>query len=1146
MKLRNVAAAFTIVLVVILLGLVGAGYWLLATPAGARWSFQQIERFAGQAVQVTDAAGTWSSGITLRELRYRDESREVVLGGVMLAVDVARLPRRELFVERLEIGEMALRLFDEEPVEVPVESAGDLSAPLEIVLARGVVDRLILRGETDTVVEDVELSGLWSGSRISVAKLAASALNFNVEADGALVLTDPIQVSAKVAWATSLDDGTQFIGRGNLDGDLAGLDVSHELLAPFVIATEGRIGLGGQPRLELVSSSDELAYPLAGQTIRLTDATLALVGWLGAYSATWSGNLAGEELLPAQLSGSGSGNADSFQLDDLVLALDRGQAALAGRLDWSDGVAWLADIVLSDIDPAQLLPEWPGSLSGALFVSGSHSDAGIVLDARNIDIGGEVRGQPVLLQGSVFADDGLFRVEGLRLSSGPNYVAVNGTYGERMDLSYAADIQDLSVVDESWAGAIKANGMVNGTVAAPELQIEAAARGLKLPQASARQVTVSGRVKDNDDTSAITATADGVQVGQRLVETVRVRARGVLDAHQVDVNVVSEADTFAALLTGGWQAGQWRGQVAEGEAAFAQWGSWRQAAPAALLLDPEQVRIDRLCASDAVATLCFQGGVDASSLALTGQVENVSLQPLSTMLPEGITVTGTLNADLTLDGSLQMPELSFAAALPNVVLSYSIEDEDEALETSLRDVSLTGSGDLSRVNVDLSLTGARQSNLALTASLSDWQQPAPGVQARLRASVPDVAFLSMLYTEVSDWAGSLEADLAVDGQLTAPDVTGFVRLDNGRATLRRAGITVEDIQLNVQPVGGDRLGLTASARSGAGQIRVDGGVELNAEAGWPLYGSVTGERFAALKLPGIDVIVSPDLTISGARNTIRLSGQVLAPRAIVELKELPEQAIEVSPDVIVHGVSEDPQPEKQPLQFYTDLKLVLGDEVRFSGFGLRTDLDGQLALSSEPQRPMEGQGVVNISDGRFQAYGQNLEIENGTLLFDGPLDDPSLDVTAIRRVDGVKVGVRVRGSGRAPQAAIFSDPAMSEGNALSYLVIGRPLAQATSSDGASLKNSAVAMGLKQALPITDQFGEAVGLDELGLDPDNTDTGSVMAGKQITPDLYVRYSYGLFSRLGALLLRYQLNSRLSLEARSSEDQSMDLIYTRARK
>ena len=120
---------------------------------------------------------------------------------------------------------------------------------------------------------------------------------------------------------------------------------------------------------------------------------------------------------------------------------------------------------------------------------------------------------------------------------------------------------------------------------------------------------------------------------------------------------------------------------------------------------------------------------------------------------------------------------------------------------------------------------------------------------------------------------------------------------------------------------------------------------------------------------------------------------------------------------------------------------------------------------------------------------------------------------------------------------------MAESDALSYLVLGRPLADATRSEGDDLMQSAIALGLRQAMPIASQIGRSMGLDEFGLDTDDTDGGAVMAGKQISRDLYVRYSYGIFNRLGALLLRYELNDRFSLEARSSQDQSLDLMYKR---
>ena len=51
----------------------------------------------------------------------------------------------------------------------------------------------------------------------------------------------------------------------------------------------------------------------------------------------------------------------------------------------------------------------------------------------------------------------------------------------------------------------------------------------------------------------------------------------------------------------------------------------------------------------------------------------------------------------------------------------------------------------------------------------------------------------------------------------------------------------------------------------------------------------------------------------------------------------------------------------------------------------------------------------------------------------------------------------------------------------------------------------------------------------------------MAGKRVTRDLYLEYNYGLFSRIGGLLLDYQLSERLSLQAQSGAANSLELIY-----
>ena len=193
-------------------------------------------------------------------------------------------------------------------------------------------------------------------------------------------------------------------------------------------------------------------------------------------------------------------------------------------------------------------------------------------------------------------------------------------------------------------------------------------------------------------------------------------------------------------------------------------------------------------------------------------------------------------------------------------------------------------------------------------------------------------------------------------------------------------------------------------------------------------------------------------------------------------------------------------------------------------------------------------GAVDVS-GAYMAYGQSLDLERSRLLFTGPLDDPGLDIRAARKIRTLDVvsgevtaGVQLTGTLKQPEAKVFSEPAMSEGDALSYLLIGRPLSSAGESDQEALQTAAIAMGLQQALPAVQRIGTSIGLDELSIDTSDLDAGALMAGKYLGPNVYVRYSYSLFNRIGGLLLRFRFNDRFSIETRSGDQDSIDLLYT----
>jgi translocation and assembly module TamB len=270
-----------------------------------------------------------------------------------------------------------------------------------------------------------------------------------------------------------------------------------------------------------------------------------------------------------------------------------------------------------------------------------------------------------------------------------------------------------------------------------------------------------------------------------------------------------------------------------------------------------------------------------------------------------------------------------------------------------------------------------------------------------------------------------------------------------------------------------------------------------------------------------------------------VTGTVKMPRASLGLSALPAQAVAPSADAVVHG--RDGPPAARGLQLHAAVDLVLGDDVHYVGLDLDTKVTGSLHVDAEPGRSAIATGTLTLA-GTYNGYGQKLTLERGQLKFAGPIDDPGVDVRAVRTIDTTRVGVELVGTIKSPRTRVFSVPTMSEADALSYLLLGRPMTGNGTQETATLQAAALAMGLNQALPVVQRLGATLGLDELSVQTTATDAGALMAGKNLSPKLYIRYSYGLFNRIGGLLLRFKFNERLSIETRSGDQKSMDLLYT----
>ena len=150
----------------------------------------------------------------------------------------------------------------------------------------------------------------------------------------------------------------------------------------------------------------------------------------------------------------------------------------------------------------------------------------------------------------------------------------------------------------------------------------------------------------------------------------------------------------------------------------------------------------------------------------------------------------------------------------------------------------------------------------------------------------------------------------------------------------------------------------------------------------------------------------------------------------------------------------------------------------------------------------------------------------------------------MRKLQDVTAKLRVTGTAQHPKLDVFTDPAMSQTDAMSYLLTGKPASDVHGEDGATVQSAAQNVGMLLGNRLAKKLGGKVGfVDEVGVEQ-NADLGgsAFTVGKYLSPRLFVSYGVGLFEPGSAVTVRYEFSEHWSLEANDTpEDQHAGVRY-----
>jgi translocation and assembly module TamB len=965
------------------------------------------------------------------------------------------------------------------------------------------------------------LAGPWSEGRLPLVSLAS-----DFAADGERVQLDRLDAALGDAGRVS---GAAGIDRGAANWQLAVRDLDLHRIVADMKPTRLAGSFAGRMRIDNADADGEISGDL-----RQADMALA-------FRAAVAHGIVDVSTFRAQARGGALQGTATF--------------ALAGAQ------AFKVNAVATALNPASFGRYPVASLSGKASVQGTLKPVWSAALSFQLAGSSTLRGRPLAGTGKLALSPGSVRDAHVALSAGANQLSLNGDFGRAGDvLTFTLDARDPAALDPRLGGRLRANGTIAGAWDRPTLAFSATGDGLRVDSGfAAATLAAEGAIgAGNDRSLRLSLAATGLRADTITARTLRADIEGTVAHHQAKIDAAGNAADGDVELTtrleGGWSgdfaSGSWTGRIV----ALESRGKYplTLAQPAVLEAGTRRIYLTGLRGTlaggrFAVDEVRWQEG----RLSSRGEFSSLPAAPLLAFTGAAPRVSSTL----TLAG-----RWSFAAA-PRITgtLSVSRDGGDLApvdapqLALGLTRAELVAEFVDDRVRATL-VARSRLADADISADLAAAPQAGGrfGAGAPLTVSAlvnaPSLRPLQGIAGTTAIIDGRLKLDLAGHGTLDSVRFSGTVEGDELKLEAAQYGVALKDghlrARLTEQTVSVSELSFSA----GEGRFVASGTL--------PASRDIEGARLV-WKADKLALFNRPDtrLTLTGAgtlsfqRGGVTLGGALKADEGYFEFR--PTGTDVPGDDVVVRGrETRPPRAIAQRVPFDVDLDLDFGDKLRFVGEGFDTALSGKLRVRTTGAHDLVANGTIDIVRGTYTTFGQRLVIQRGKLYFNGPPDNPGLDVLALRKNLPVEAGVEVTGTVRVPRVTLTSNPPVPDNEKLAWLVLGHGLDSTSSADAALLQAALAALGGPNATPFGQRIAQTIGVDEIsvhsGYDPKQTGTaGQVVAfSKRLSDKLTLVYEQGRSVANNAIKLEYSLTHALTIRAEAGLVSGIGIYYSRS--
>jgi translocation and assembly module TamB len=1040
----------------------------------------------------------------------------------------------------------------------------DVFIPLNITLSQFDLYNFRLEQDTPFDIKHLAFNAELSEDNVSINHIVFNTPDFIAWSTIHTQLSGDYPIDMTLSAKAKLD---QIQGQ-KLKVVLAGSVKKLNVKATLSDLAEGELVAQLQPldpemRFSLALSKLKGTWPLVGQSsYQFEVPSLKGEGTLDQFSIKADAQLSGIDVPTLGVLVEGNGSVAGVDLSSITLKSLGGEVKGALQADWRSGLQVKSDLTLDNIQPQRQWPDVDGTLNGHVVSQFELTEKGEwAVSMPTLAISGLLRGYPLnangelSLSGSDKSRDIRIATPGLTLSHGQNKISAKGELNKQWRMDLHINVPDLAKSLADASGTIMGNLALDGAFTAPKVKVNVTANKLAWQDdITLDSFTAIGEIRSPSKSKKslpnvdLDLTATQFRYQDQVVNEITAAVSGTLNNHQVTVDVTSDlANTHLSVAGAVADLARpiWKGSVNQWSIASLN-SYWALQDPIKIIADVDrgQATISAHCWRQKESTICIDKEAFASSkkAEVSFSIKQFDFSDFKSYLPHGSTLQGKGDAS----GSLvwiagKAPKADIRVRLTDgqfvqkFVQSMTIGWNGATLNASLSNNRLMAS-----LNIDIKDNGS----IKVKADIPDVSIEDKGIQGTLTLDNINFSPLQPMVGEYSELAAILNSQLTFDGPIMHPRVIGKLTVSDAKLQGEISPVDILSGDIDVTFIGYQAT-LLAKIGTADGDLNVEGAANWNDMENWFVTSHLLADSLSVEVPPMVRIKASPDMKLELTPDVARVTGSIALPWGRITVDELPDAAVSVSDDQVLLDRNLKPIKEKDkvPFNLESNVTINIGRDFKLKAFGLRGDLTGILNVSQRENAPFVN-GEVNILNGTYRSFGQDLVIQKGKIMMNGPVNRPYVSITAIRNPDNIEddvtAGIKVSGAVDNPVVSVFSDPAMAQANALSYLLRGQDLD--AESDNNAMTTSLIGLSLAQSGKFVGAIGEAFGVQDLQLDTNGAgDDSQVTVSGYVLPGLQVKYGVGIFNSLGEFTVRYRLIKDLYVEAVSGVTSAVDLLY-----